>query len=450
MRATRALLVTAVLLVGPLGRCGEEPAAPRVVVLAGAEAAFNYSRSCLAWGTSSREDHPPAVLAADGDLLLVGEGGPLPYRAADGVSLAVKAEGATVVLGGHRVAMELSTEPQGWDWLAGAEPQALRRLRMVALDDPPTPRQAVLLVKLTDANPRVGLLVENDVPPRHWASLFRPRWLVCSAGALSDENEQVAELLRDVEFLALAEVRKHEALAAPSLGFLARTPRLRTLVLTDWHPEATGPLPEGCEALRSLGLVGGTARDLAPVAHATGLRSLWLVGCGSLEDIGWLAALPGLEALSLTGCRKLSGLEVLGALPDLRWLGFPPGTTQEQFAAAVRGHPRLEVVELVGCEKVRDLRPLGELEALRAVVVVKSKADVAPLGAIKTLRLLALDEAYFEESPQAVERLEAALPDCRVAQGGTLCLGSGWLLVLVPAAGLSWALARRRRRARHG
>jgi hypothetical protein len=43
-------------------------------------------------------------------------------------------------------------------------------------------------------------------------------------------------------------------------------------------------------------------------------------------------------------------------------------------------------------------------------------------------------------------RLERALPDCTVAAGEGVCLGSGWILLLLPAVALGLAARRGRPR----
>ena len=63
-------------------------------------------------------------------------------------------------------------------------------------------------------------------------------------------------------------------------------------------------------------------------------------------------------------------------------------------------------------------------------------------------RALALGLALFEKSPEEVEKLAAALPQCTLAAAEPFCLGSGWLVALValvPAIAALSGLARRRR-----
>ena len=62
------------------------------------------------------------------------------------------------------------------------------------------------------------------------------------------------------------------------------------------------------------------------------------------------------------------------------------------------------------------------------------------LHGMKGLRLLVLPEG----SPDEIRKLGDALPTCSVVPGGELCLGSGWILALFPAAALAALILRRR------
>jgi len=272
--------------------------------------------------------------------------------------------------------------------------------------------------------------------------LFKPRILFGAGFLYEKESAPLLPQLKEVEFLALGEAKKEEK---PNLAFLDSLPALRTLMLIGWDPLAVGPLPAGCERLKSLLLLGCKLEDLVPIAHLTGLEELYVNRCEKLADIGSVAALTELKALSLAGCEEVKDLSPLKKLAGLKTLSLPPGVAQEQFAAIIADHPGLESVELIRCEKVIDLSPLQGLKGLRDLVLLRVPANREPLLKMDGLRFLALDKKLFEESPDEVAKLDKALPDCLIVQAEPMCLGSGWILLLVPAAAGAW-LARRRRR----
>ncbi|GAG49676.1 unnamed protein product, partial [marine sediment metagenome] len=76
-----------------------------------------------------------------------------------------------------------------------------------------------------------------------------------------------------------------------------------------------------------------------------------------------------------------------------------------------------------------------------------------PLYQMKGLEYLAVavekkDGKVKPEHQEMVVRLQKELPDTAVVRLAPLCLGSGWILLLVPLAALAWWLAARRERRR--
>ncbi len=442
-----ALLAVLAGLSGAVLCCLRERRELRIVKIEGAKECCNYSLSPLGWSTCQSENRPASLPLRGGDLLytaLEEEHGDelmvFPYFAGDGESLSLRLEGSRLLMQGRTVSMKLSADEEPWEWLREATDGELARLRFVELDDV-TPSQMPTLKRLAAANPRMGLALGSKPALRSALRLFDPRWLLLDDPDLEEAIPEIVSGPRGPEYFSI------NASGLESLEFLAGLPELHRLVVGNWHPESTGPFPQGCTKLESLTISGAAIQDLSPIAHLTGLLELHLAGCDLLTDISALSRFRGLELLTLNGCEKLSDLAVLKKLRALRWLGLPKGITQDEFAAVVKELTGLRGLDLYGCENITDLGPLTGLPELESLVLLGPKADFAPLHGMKSLRLLVLPEELFEESPEKVHKLEEALPRCAVVAGGELCGGSGWILALFPAAARA-ALISRRRRAR--
>ena len=445
------------------GRAEEAPGPlkpPRAVKIEGVEGALNYSRSMLSWAASAEKGRPAAVLARDGDLLWLDKKEPekekaeekdkgsgeaaivFPYAEADGGTLAVKWEGFRASLAGKTVFLQLSKENDAWEWLDKAPREELESLRFVVIAAPINAERLAALKTLAQANPQVGLGGEGAKEEPQASSLvvplFEPRCL------FADDLKPLAEHVRRLEGLRFLDCRVG---GGEGVEVLSRLTDLRALLLHGWDPGQAGPLPAPCKNLQMVTLIGAEikTKDLLPVTSLMGLRELNLTKVKSLEDISALAKLPGLRTLTLSGCENVSDLSVLDKLPDLTWLGLPPKATQDDLAAIVRGHPKLQVLELVGCKEITDLGPLRDLRELESLVLVDSPAGTAPLHEMKGLRFLVLPKEVFAKSPDEVAKLEKDLPQCLIVEGAPMCMGSGWILLLVPAlAGAGWLSARRR------
>ena len=198
--------------------------------------------------------------------------------------------------------------------------------------------------------------------------------------------------------------------------------------------------------------MGAEMKDLGPVGNQPDLQEL-VIFLGSLTDVSGVAHMPNLRALSLANCKKLTDLSALSGLKHLRWLGLPPATTQEQFARICSEHPDLVILHAEGCKGITDLSPAAGLKRLQ-VLSVHAAASLEPVRTMASLRLLGLfarksrKKVGWEKTEQALVKVLEANPDLVVVEAIPLCMGSGWILLLVPAVALAWWLAARRGRRR--
>jgi len=483
-------LVLAAFLCPSCAETGEDAwQPPRIVRIDGAEIAHSFSPMYgTIFGKAVVKDGPGEsplkpletttyALTRPGDLLAVNEGPPFPFAAGDGASLSVTFEEDRVVLEGNVVAIKpAGSESQ--TWLMKAPEAELAALRLIDLAGPGWDGEAddadaaiedgrKVLARLAEVNPDVAVLVGGGKALALVLEMFDPGWLSVD-GVVPDA---------DLQDLLAAEPNLHmlvmKGQAENGLAFLSRLPHLQTLILSDWEAggeDAPGQALPTMPALRTLLLLGPEIKDLGPIGTQPNLVELAVITGKDLEDVGRLAEMPGLRTLSLQGCEKAKDLEPLSAVEHLRWLVLPPKTTQAQFAAVCKDHPDLEVLQAVPCMNIKDLAPLANLRRLRVLTLGETAAPLDPVAGLASLRLLGVDlkhpepkegeaaagegkaeEGDAEETQarkarhQAVVRIMDANPDLAVVQVSPLCLGSGWILLLVPAAAGAWWMARRRR-----
>ena len=93
---------------------------------------------------------------------------------------------------------------------------------------------------------------------------------------------------------------------------------------------------------------------------------------------------------------------------------------------------QLQVVELIGCTEIEDLAPLQSLQSLNTLVLHLEKEQLTMLDSLEQLEFVVLTNEVFNDNPEWIKELRAALPDSKIVPGSGLCLGSGWLLLLLP------------------
>ena len=88
-------------------------------------------------------------------------------------------------------------------------------------------------------------------------------------------------------------------------------------------------------------------------------------------------------------------------------------------------------MEIILFEELENLKPLENYSGIKALTLDTGFVDFAPLYQMKDLELLVLGESYFDDSLK-MEALQNTLPKTKIVPGGGMCLGSGWILLLLP------------------
>ena len=184
--------------------------------------------------------------------------------------------------------------------------------------------------------------------------------------------------------------------------------------------------------LRNLTLAESKLTSLENIDFPETLQSLNLISCDTLSQIDQIKNLPELCRLSLTACDKLSRVTMPGNPELLRWISLPENMTQQEFKTLCLNLPGIEVVEAIDCPGIKDLLPLQRLEQLRILALQLEQEQLSGLDSLTQLELLILSDDLFTNNSIWISELRASLPSTQVVPGSGLCLGSGWLLLLLP------------------
>ncbi len=449
-RPAATLLVAFGLALASCARAGSLPDSdePRVVTIPAAKSFLNYS---LGMGLdvvfSASADAGPAGLVTDGDLLAVecrqGEAATdmvlVPYRASDGGSLDVELTGNRLLLGGRLVALAGEGEAWAEAFLAaraelGAEGMRHLRLAQISAGMPAEARLA--LADLAAANAEIDALMVEDLPAcEDLVALFQPRLIVTNTAGLARlRGSKVRSLmLCDAEDLDLAALR--------------HLPDLRTLVLMPAQAGGTVRLPRQGLPLERLLVCGD---NIGAIVHLDALRRLRQLVVMDMPEsaLKQVARLPCLETLMIGFSKDEQPVSLarLGDPSGLRALGLRGRVAQADFERLLAANPGLRVLELVGCDDIVDAAPVRWLPDLQVLICRKTTApEPDVLAELTHLRLLALDSDEFAEGKaERLLGLAEQLPGCRIAPVRGMCLGSGWILLLVPLT-IALALAARAR-----
>ena len=134
----------------------------------------------------------------------------------------------------------------------------------------------------------------------------------------------------------------------------------------------------------------------------------------------------------------------LNELEGLNHLSLPPGIGQQEFLELMERQPQLEVLELIDCEGIQDISPLQTLPELRILMLQLEYEQLAGLELLNQLELIVIESDMFEDNPQWIKELRSQLPKSKIIPGSGICLGSGWLMLLLPCIFIFRHLFRRK------
>lgn len=291
---------------------------------------------------------------------------------------------------------------------------------------------AELIPMLEDYDSQIhgtGLVLEDGPGSddlREWLSKYQPEFLILeNPGQLPSPGSDYA--MEGLELLWVQEYTNTLARAAQCCG------DLESLILSGWEVNPGELLPlSSMPSLQNLTLAESNMSSLQNIELPESLHSLNLISCTDLENIDQILSLPKLCRLNLTACENLKHIDDLHVLENLRWISFPTNTSQVQFRNLTEKLKKVEVVELIGCTEIADLNPLQSFENLSILAIDLEEEQLNGLDSMQQLDLLIVSQDLFDENSIYINNLRSSLPNTKVVPGSGLCLGSGWLLLLLP------------------
>ncbi len=168
--------------------------------------------------------------------------------------------------------------------------------------------------------------------------------------------------------------------------------------------------------------------DLAILNPLENLKELVVVGPDVILHADQINNHKKLEVLSVTGEERVVDPGQI-RLPALRWISVDGQVVQEEFNAFVSSNPGLEVIEIIDNDTVRSFQALATMEKLRGLTITDSVTDIETIKTLVNLEYLSLPDTYLQENKADIEN---ALPGTRIVANEGFCLGSGWLLLIIP------------------
>ena len=429
-----SIMYTMLLFAG----CGSVPGSTDpeqyIIDVTGTPMVLNCSKSySFAGHYANKENDTVSIALSAGDLiyfqLLEDEILCYRYNPTDGLDLSIRYDTIynRFYLNNELISIRLSKGSAAWDWLTGADGEILSGIRSLNISLPlsETELNSLEMIAGTLSNP--GLYIEGDSLLAEVLSVIKPGWLIAEDLDYSTISLDTKANLKHLELLW------YSGDDSVDHDFLVSLPELNSLIIEYWDStDITDFQFAKLKSLESLSIIESDIYDLSPIAASSRIRNLNLIYCETLKEIGSAVDLAGITCLGLTGCENITDIPAILQMPQLTRLSVPGNTSQMEFADIITRHSTLQVLELIGCDSITDLSPLEDYSGLKALTLDFDVHNLQPVYQLAGLELLVLPEDFFEDS-LAITEIQQAMPETRIVAGGGFCLGSGWILLLVPA-----------------
>ncbi len=401
----------------------------KIVKLSGGNAYANFTKSDFSWTAGPDKDSVSALPLIDGDLLYIfAENEELPlyrYRESDGDYLKFRWDDFRLLLNDRIIALDISENGLLYSWLDNINAEEVNDLRYIAISGNFTEAGLPYLKKLAGIKPETGIFFRDESPVAgEILEIFKPAWL---AAPDCDFDNKIRNRIAGLRSLKLLYIDAGNW----DLSTISKLKNIETLVLTNLHQPDTNNYIIN-KKLRSLSIMESDITNISFLDNLKDIVGLNLSNCDMITGINPVQKFTNLKCLSLINCENLADIEILNSLTSLRWLSFNPGITEEE-AGILAGHlKKIQVVELISCKNIKNAAVLEQMKDLSCLSVYNTDIDISSLYGLKGLRYLSLPDSIYAD-PIQLAQVQDKIPNCVIVPSHGLCLGSAWLLLMIPA-----------------
>ena len=302
------------------------------------------------------------------------------------------------------------------------------------------------LEKIARKNPKIGLYVTIRMPDNDSLTIadkvmkergekdfnwlldkFNPTWIIVN---LDYDHLKLLAKAKSCSLLYL-DLSNDSA----KTGNLPVMPALKQLFISvdnDEYPLSTSFLSLNPQ-IESLSYEVEDNPDLGFLKYANNLTKLQISHFDTLVDLRQIRHLKNLDRLILDGS-QVNDISGLKEFSHITWLGLPVSITQSAFDTIMEQHSSLEVISFNSGIKVDDLHSLAGMKNMHTLLIGgDSMHHMKNLDQLNQLELLSIPQKNFKDLSY-IHALQKALPDTTLVPNSGLCLGSGWLLLIIPMA----------------
>jgi hypothetical protein len=415
------LFLPIILLISCTGR----PEPYSILEFTGKGLIYNYSRSLFPILYEADSVNPTALLACNGDIITYGDFSCFYYRGPSQNKFSVKTIKNEGFINDKINSVFIPGNDSMIPWFEKMKTTDISELGFLYFQSAVSESYIPYLTDLAKTKPNIGLGYEGTMKDMsRLFEIFKPEFLV--GADLSGEDFNLLSGLTTLRFLAASLNDSVYTLPLPALS------TLKQLILSEVNDDAgiTDDFLINNKQIERLRIIGSGNFNLKLINPLENLKELIIEGFDTIAYLDQILNHGKLELLSVAGSK--SGINMgLKELPGIRWMTFYEETTQDVFNSFIDSHPDVEVVEIFNNVTISNLQPLLKLRNLYGLTVTDTVTDLAAIKSLKSLKYLSLPDKLVNDSIIKADLLKS-LPGTKIVANQGVCLGSGWLLLIIP------------------
>lgn len=424
-RIPALIAVTLSLLIGFILSCDNtKDKAFQLVKIQGITPCYNSSTSSFGYLLYADDSIPTTMLAAEGDIIVADE---ILFTAGSQTEYKFSSPAQGILYDHDKVfSITLSDKESTLEWLQQLNSIDLSSLDNIYINKKLPENYMEILQAISNSNPNIGLYIEkwsDELLPV--LSLFNLNWL-----GFNEFNATSLTALHPLPAMkSLMLPFDNMDLTEPLPAF----PNLKNLTLTeiDIEQKIIPNLFINNPQIETLNLYDCEPENYSFLNELDHLHSLTLLNTESDIDIDFLNDLKAIKRLSII-TDKVAHWDVLEKTNKLEWLVICGDISQEEFDNTIKANTKLQVVELIECDYVNDYSTLGNLKKLKAFTVSDTLRDGPNTLQLSNLEYISLPAKALEDSI-FTSNLAQANPNGVIVPNDGFCMGSGWLILFLPA-----------------
>lgn len=404
--------------------CQQKPEPYSILEFTGNDAVMNYSKSLYMYSQKADSINPTALLAGEGDLICYGDEF-FVYRKSLGNKFQFKISNEGGYINGKITTLNLMKSETVIPWFKQMKTTDLSALEFIKIDSAVHEKYYPYLTELASIKPGIGLYYDGDMNDiSRMIKLFNPRYLV-------------GEIIYGSDFKLLSGLTNLEILVTTlndsvNTGPLPAIPGLKHLFLSKGDEKVVLDdkfLSEN-RLLERMTFADSKRIDFSLLKPLGNLKELVLCNFDTIENFDLINNHVNLEVLSIIS-EESGYIPISKGLQNLRWMTFSPDVTQSAFDSFINNHLNIKIAEIFSNDTISSLSSLLKLRNLYGLTITDTLTDLASVKSLKNLRYLSLPSSVLEDK-SVKEDLQKMLPDTRIVANEGFCLGSGWLLLIIP------------------